>query len=210
MKLYDLSHLLNNDSPVYPGTKKPWFEPAATIDKEGFRETKLCFESHLGTHIDAPAHMLENGKTLDEMALESFTGDALIISVPEGTTYIDREFLEQFSQALSSVEFVIFRTGWDKLWASSTYFDGFPVLSGEAVQWLLTFQLKGIGFDVISADPVDSRSWDNHMAILSKGLIIIENLVFPETLTASSGQFCCYPIPYEHADGSPVRAVFSI
>lgn len=210
MKTYDLSHLLNNDSPVYPGSENPRFEPAATIDKEGYRETRLSFESHLGTHIDAPAHMLKNGKTLDKLSIDSFTGDALIISVPEQTSCIDKKFIEQFNQDISSVEFVLFRTGWSKLWGTSAYFENFPVLTIEAVNWLLSFKLKGLGFDVISADPVESTSWENHMSILAKGIIIIENLVFPEALTAISGHFCCFPLPYENADGSPVRAVFRL
>lgn len=210
MKLYDLSHLLNNDTPVFPGMKKPVFKPAATIEKDGYRETRFEMDSHTGTHIDAPAHMLENGKTLDQLSVNQFAGKALIISVPKNTKRIEKDFLVQFEAKLNEAEFVLFKTGWSKHWGTPRYFEDFPTLSEEAVKWLLTFSLKGIGFDAISADPMDSTNYPNHFSILGKGLVIIENLRFPDGLTETEGNFFCFPLFYENADGSPVRAVFEI
>src|SRR5690554_3717403 len=166
MKLCDLSHQLNNDTPVFSGMKKPAFKPAATLEKEGYRETHLSFDSHTGTHIDAPAHMLKNGKTLDQFPVDRFAGKALIISVPENTKRIEKDFLVQFGGKLTKAEFVLFKTGWSNFWGTQRYFEDFPTLSADAVEWLLTFSLKGIGFDVISADPMDSTTYPNHFSIL--------------------------------------------
>jgi kynurenine formamidase len=210
MKLYDLSHQLNNETPVFPGMNKPQFIPAATFEKNGYRETHLSFDSHTGTHIDAPAHMLPNGKTLDQLPVDTFSGKALIISVPENTARIEKELLLPFEEQLEGVDFVLFKTGWSKYWRAARYFENFPTLSADTVEWLLTFSLKGIGFDVISADPVDSTSYPNHFSILSKGLVIIENLRFPDALAETDGNFFCFPLAYENADGSPVRAVFEV
>jgi arylformamidase len=69
---YDLSHLLNNESPVYPGVNQPEFLNAATIEKNGYRETHFRFHSHLGTHVDAPAHMLKNGESLIKWIFQHF------------------------------------------------------------------------------------------------------------------------------------------
>ena len=210
MSLYDLSHPLNNGSPVYPGKDNPIFKAAATISKEGYRETHLEFDSHLGTHIDAPAHMLEDGKTLGQMPLDSFTGQAVIVSVPDKMIVIDKEFLLTFKDEFTNVGFVLFKTGWSKYWGSQQYFKEFPTLTPEAVNLLLSYPLKGIGFDAVSADPVESTDFKNHFAIFKKGLIIIENLIFPGNLTAGKGMFYCFPLPFENADGSPVRAVFEV
>ena len=210
MILYDLSHQLNNETPVFPGMKKPEFKPAATLEKDGYRETRFEMDSNSGTHIDAPAHMLENGKTLDQLPVDSFSGKALIVNVPENIKRIEKEFLAQFEEKLKAAEFVLFKTGWSKLWGTPRYFEDFPTLSAGAVEWLLAFSLKGIGFDVISADPMNSTTYPNHFSILGKGWVIIENLRFPDELTKTEGQFFCFPISYENADGSPVRAVFGI
>ncbi|HPF50117.1 MAG TPA: cyclase family protein [Draconibacterium sp.] len=208
--IFDLSHPLNNETPVFPGTQSPVFKQTATIEQKGYRETFLRFQSHLGTHIDAPAHMLKNGYALDQMDISSFHGKALFIEIMKGILEIDKSSLEQFADELDIVEFVLFKTGWSKFWGDKKYFESFPVLTSEALEYLLTFPLKGIGFDTISADPVESTDYRNHYAIFEKGLIIIENLNFPNDLKESKGEFSCYPLPYEKADGSPVRAVLKV
>ncbi|WP_163323050.1 cyclase family protein [Draconibacterium mangrovi] len=208
--IYDLSHLLNNNSPVFPGDVEPEFKQISNIEKNGYRETRFHIHSHLGTHIDAPAHMLENGKTLDELDVSCFHGKALIIEVETGRNFIEKDILTPFEKDLADTAFVLFKTGWSKFWGVQKYFDAFPTLSAQALQFLLQFELKGVGFDTISADPVKSTDYNNHYAIFNKGMIIIENLIFPEDLEATSGEFSCFPLPYEKADGSPVRAVLKV
>ncbi|MBW6536304.1 MAG: cyclase family protein [Mariniphaga sp.] len=210
MKLYDLSHLLNNETPVFPGMGKLRFQTAATIEKDGYRETRFEMDSHTGTHMDAPAHMLKNGKTLDQLPVDTFAGKALIIPVPENAELIEKEFLLPFEKQLKEVDFVLFKTGWSKFWGTPRYFENFPTPDSEAIEWLLNFSLKGIGFDVVSADLLKSITYPNHFNILGKGLVIIENLRFPDALTETQGRFFCFPLPYENADGSPVRAVFGV
>ena len=61
MKVYDLTHTIRNDMPVYPGTEQPRLTTACTIEEVGYRETLLHMYSHTGTHMDAPAHMLPDG-----------------------------------------------------------------------------------------------------------------------------------------------------
>lgn len=76
MKIIDLSHLLHRDMPVYPGTERLSFRQISTLEKDGFRETKLTFTSHAGTHVDAPGHMLHSGLSLDTMKIAHFFGRA--------------------------------------------------------------------------------------------------------------------------------------
>ena len=206
MKIYDLSHKLNNLTPVYPGNEPPEFTQIADFKSHGYRETQFRFHSHLGTHIDAPSHMIEDGKSLDQLPAEHFCGNAFIIKTPINRN-IDFELLKRFETEISESDFVLFQTGWSQYWNTPEYFGKFPVLTKDAVEFLLQFNLKGIGFDHISADPIDSTDFPNHYSILGKNLIIIENLVFPDGFTESNGEFSCFPLPYENADGSPVRAV---
>ena len=90
---------------------------------------------------------------------------------------MDKKFLIPFEKKIAVSEFVLFKTGWSRFWGTNDYFKNFPTLTKEGVKYLLDFQLKGIGFDAISADPIDSTDYEIHLAILGKGLIIIENLV---------------------------------
>ncbi|MGE0019778.1 MAG: cyclase family protein [Draconibacterium sp.] len=206
MNIYDLSHKLNNQSPVYPGIQQPEFIPATQIETHGYRETHFRFHSHLGTHIDAPAHMIADGYTLDQLPVGHFCGEAIIIRT-ETKNRIDIEIFNGLEDKIAKSDFVLFNSGWSKLWGSPAYFGNFPVPTPNALKFLLQFNLKGIGFDHISADSMDSKDFPNHYAILGKNMIIIENLVFPDGFDENSGEFSCFPLPYENADGSPVRAV---
>ena len=62
--------------------------------------------------------------------------------------------------------------------------------------------------DSISVDTIDSVTWPVHHVLFNNDLIIIENLKFPSDLKDGSGTFHCYPLLFENADGSPVRALF--
>lgn len=209
MKIFDLSHYLEKNMPVYPGTPKPDIRGIASFDKDGFRETFIAITSHTGTHIDAPYHMLKNGKKANQLPLDAFTGTAAVIRVPAGNIYIGREVILNSGIDLADVDFLLFYTGWCKYWGSSKYFHDYPVLSTDAVELLISFDLKGVGFDTISPDQEEDSDWPVHYALLGNNMIIIENLKISEEVPAS-GKVFCFPLPYMDADGSPVRAVLIV
>lgn len=210
MALYDLTHLMHSDMPVYPGKQQPLIAPAATIETDGYREMRLELDGHTGTHIDAPAHMLPNGKMLTDYPVSKFTGKAFILLVEEGKEYIEITDLKTYEKEIVSSDFVLFHTGWGRFWGTNDYLKGFPVLSEDAAKWLTTFHLKGIGIDAISVDPVESSDYPVHYIFFRADMVIIENLVIPEILHEMSGRLYCFPIHFMQADGAPVRAVFEI
>lgn len=210
MAIYDLTHLMHAGMPVYPGKQQPEFLPSATLSGDGYRELHLGLDGHTGTHMDAPAHMLENGKTLDKYPASRFTGTACIISVGQGKTVIDKDDLLHYESMIRESDFVLFRTQWSQYWGSDAYLRNFPVLTEQAVEWLTTFSLKGIGVDVISVDPTESTTWAVHHILFRNDLVIIENLCFPDELTETRGTFHCFPLRIDQSDGSPVRAIFSV
>ena len=93
MEIIDLSHSINAEMPLYTGTAPIEIIQNATVEEHGFNEKKLTLTSHIGTHIDAPAHMLEHGERLDEMPLDSFYGKAQVVDVQE---YMDRQINIQY------------------------------------------------------------------------------------------------------------------
>jgi arylformamidase len=208
MKIIDLSHLLNNYTPVYPGTEVPVFKLANTILNDGFAETKISMYSHTGTHMDAPAHMIEGAMTLDAFDPSKFYGPAICIDCTHVlNAMIQKEHLIPFFDILKQVDFVLLRTGWYKKWTKKEYFDGFPTLSFKACEWLSSFNLKGIGIDVISIDKMGSISMENHLILLKKGIVIIENLNNLDALESDIFTFSCFPLKFENSDGSPLRAI---
>ncbi|OFY43507.1 MAG: hypothetical protein A2X18_06065 [Bacteroidetes bacterium GWF2_40_14] len=220
MKIIDLTRTISSEMPVFPGTEPPVITNATTIDKEGYAEKLISFFTHTGTHIDAPAHILKGKYTLDHFSADKFIGKGVVIdvstrpkegdgdSVSDGKEWIiEKSNLEKHAVRIAASDFILLRTGWDRKWGSAGYFQDFPTLSENAVKWLCTFKLKGIGFDCISADPVSSTNLPNHRIILGKNLVIIENLCNLEPLIDQFFRFSCLPLKIADSDGSPVRAV---
>ena len=208
MKIIDLSHEISDQTPFYPGTEAPVIETANTFEKDGFREKKISMFSHTGTHIDAPAHILSDGKTLEHYTADYFYGKAFIIDVSQFTgEEIPVNYIANYKQKINASDFIIFHSGWSKKWGSDLYFKNFPVLSKESAESLVNLNLRGIGIDMISVDPVDSFELPIHHIILRKQFIIIENLTNLDLIPNQEFTISCLPLKIKNADGAPARVV---
>jgi kynurenine formamidase len=207
MKILDLTHKIAQIMPVFPGTEPPVVELSCTIEEHGFLERKISIYSHTGTHIDAPAHMIAGGTPLDGFSVEKFLGKACVYR--HGTTgrNITVQDLSLVGVCLISSDFLLIATGWDRFWGDPEYFGEFPVLEAETARWLVQFNLKGIGVDVISADAMHSTDFPVHRILLGKDMVIVENLKNLTAITGNTCSFSCLPLNLSEADGSPVRAV---
>ena len=211
MQVFDLTHTLCNTMPVYPGTEPPRFSAACTLEKHGFRETKMEMLSHVGTHIDAPAHLYDGKTALDAFPAAQFIGRALVVDcrhVGEGGRITMAE-LAPYGELVHQVDFLLFCTGWDEKWATPAYFGAYPVVDDEVFQLIMRSNYKGIGFDHISLDPITDAALTYHHALLGeKEIINIENLTNLQQLLGDAPvMFACLPIKLENADGCPARAV---
>lgn len=204
MKVYDLTHTIKNDMPVYPGTEQPRLTTACTIEEAGYRETLLHMFSHTGTHMDAPAHMLPEGTTLDSYDAEKFTGTALVVDC-RGQAAITLPLLKGYD--LTGVDFVLFCTGWDRKWGSDDYYEGFPCLTAEAAAYLAALPLKGVGEDSISLDPCDSVDFPNHITLMRADFVNMENLKGLDALLGRRFTFVTLPLKFENSDGCSCRAI---
>jgi arylformamidase len=208
MKLVDLTHPVTPNMPVYPGTEPPVFTTGCSIDEVGFLEKKITLYSHTGTHIDAPAHLIKCHNTLDMLTIDHFYGPALMLNFDNSTAEtIGVKQLEPYQDKIKTADFLLLHTGWSQYWGFERYFSKYPVLSLEAANWLSSFNLKGIGLDTISADSADTEDYPVHKILLQKNTLIIENLTNLYGLHSRQFDFSCFPLSFEDADGSPVRAV---
>lgn len=183
MRVVDFTHVLRREMPVYPGTPLPELAVASTWERDGFHETRLALHSHTGTHMDAPAHLFPAGAVLH------------------------MDLLAPVKDAADRADFLLFHTGWDRLWGQAAYFEGYPMPGEDVVDYLLASGKKGVGLDTVSVDPVGDGALPIHRRLLGGGLVIVENLT---NLAAAGGEpftFCALPVHYEKADGAPVRAV---
>jgi len=206
MKVIDLTHTINENMPVYPGTERPRLTVANTYEKDLFKETLITMFSHTGTHIDPPAHIIEGAATLDSFEVAQFVGKALVIDCREVENgEITRELIESHKGA-DGVDFLLFNTGWDKKWGTDEYFIGFPCLTMEAVHYVIKGEYKGIGFDTISLDPVAELTRHRYL-FFENSIINIENLKDLDRCGKEPFTLACLPIKTRDSDGAPCRAI---
>lgn len=210
MPTIDLSQPLNAGLSIYPGDRTPRITPIATLNHDGYRAKWLELGSHSGTHIDAPAHLLAAGKTLDQFPAHQFHGQAQIIDCRQAVGVITLPFLQERLPSSMGIEFILLQTGWCQHWGTAAYLTGFPILTAEASLWLSTFPLKGIGIDAISLDPTASSKLPNHHCFLEKDILLIENLTNLAQIPRSSCQLICLPLLICDSDGAPARVLATV
>lgn len=208
MKVVDLSHPFAAGMPVFPGALEVSVEVLSDVARHGYHVKKLVFNSHTGTHVDAPFHMLADGSSLDQLSADRFFGKARVVplQLPAGAR-IEVADLLPYKELLPELDFVVFYTGWQNLWGTPDYVQGFPCLSVEAVDWLAAFSLKGIGLDTISVDPMDAVHYSIHYALFGRNMVIVENLTNLDVLGSGEFYFSAMPLNIVEGDGCPVRAV---
>lgn len=200
MKIYDLTHKIENNMIAFSPEEKPTIKNIFSIEKDGFNVTSLKFSSHIGTHVDVPFHMLPNGKNICDFSIETFFGKGKCI------TFNELKNIDFNCENIKNIDYLLIHTGWDKFWNSENYFKDYPVISDEIISKLAFSNLKGIGIDCISPDFYNSINQEKHKELLKNNKIIIENLCSLESLLEKEFYFSCLPLKSE-IDGCPVRAV---
>ena len=210
MRVIDLTHTIKEDMPVYPGTETPKLTTANTYEKDGFKETLLQMYSHTGTHMDPPAHIFAGHTTLDQFPAEQFIGKAVVIDcseLAEGQA-ITMAHVAKCGDKAEKADFLLFYLGWDKRWGTDDYFGDYPCIDEEVLQFILSGNYKGIGFDVIGLDPIADENLTRHKALIREcDIVNIENLKNLDRCGSDLFWFSCFTLKLENCDGSPVRAV---
>ena len=210
MRVIDLTHMIKENMPVYPGTEPPRLDPANSYERDGFKETRISMFSHTGTHMDPPAHLFPNRTPLDQFPPEQFIGKAVVIDcrdLQEGQP-ITMAQIRHAGELADRADFLLFNLGWDQRWGDESYFGDYPCLDDEVMDYILNGSFKGIGFDVIGLDPIADVNLTRHKKLFAeKEIVNIENLCNLELCGRGLFWFSCFPLKIADCDGSPIRAV---
>lgn len=197
--IIDLSVALNRDTPAYPGDPKINIRQSSSHTSEGYLDHSVLLGTHTGTHVDAPAHMIEDAPTLGQVPIDNFIGEGKIV---QG---FSKDAVDAVGVAKGDI--VLFYTGTSSRYYDSSYFTDYPVLSEEIADYLIEIKIKLVGIDTCSADNV--ASFPIHKKFLSAGIPIVENLTNLSALQGKPFRFFALPLKL-NLDGAPVRAFAEI
>jgi kynurenine formamidase len=190
--------------PVYPGDPPVEFRTHNTLSSDGYRVTDVRLGTHAGTHLDAPAHFLETGATVDSLPLAALVGPARVVDlsdVPPGGV-IGRERLG----AVVAGERLLLRTDWSRRFGEPGYYEEFPSLAENTVRELSTMRVALLGLETPSLCADHAADAAAHRELLSAGVVIVEGLaglaMLPERVW-----LIALPLRLDGLDGSPCRVI---
>ena len=205
MRVIDLSHHYEDAMPVFPGLPTPSFAPIARVEEDGYAMSEYRLINHIGTHVDAPAHQIAGGDTLDEIGLERLVTEAVTIDVsarePGPLTAAD---VAPYMGKIRAGDIVFLYSNNGRNWGTNAYWTGWSYPDADAARALIAKGISAIGFDGPSADPVDSTTFELHRIWLGAGRLIIENATNLDRLPERV-QVVVAPLKVRRANGGPVR-----
>jgi arylformamidase len=172
----------------------------------------LPHSTNPGTYIDSPSLVLAGGKTIDLFEPESFVRDAVLLDLThkKSRQLIDDEDLEAAEEraglTVREGEAVIVQTGWEKFVHAPDYMSNHPGLSENGVEYLEFKRVAAVGVDTPSVDHPDNHDFRAHRALLSREILVIENLCNLEKIDQSRFPVIALPLKMK-ASRSPIRAI---
>lgn len=196
--IIDLSVTLNEKTPVYPGDPATVIKPAGVLAKDGYCDHFVSFGTHVGTHIDAPMHMLEGGASLDEVPIDSFVGNGRLVEITGS------DFDAVKSAGIQEGNIVLFHTRMSDKYSDPVYFEEYPAMTEEVAQYLVNAKVKMVGVDACSVD--NKHGFPVHKILLAGNVLIIENLTNLKQLADKEFEVFALPIKLQ-IDGAPARVI---
>lgn len=193
MKIYDISQKVFSCE-VYPGDPEPEKKVLKSMQKgEVCNLTAFSMCAHNGTHIDAPFHFIKDGKTIDEICLESFVGVAYVaehhgIVTGNDATEIIEKARKQNSEASKRI-----------------LIKGDAEVSLEAAKVFASSDILLLGNESQTVGPQEAPI-AVHLALLGANIVLLEGIRLEE-VTEGVYFLNAAPLNLSGADGSPCRAV---
>ncbi len=201
MKIYDISMTIEEGMQVYKNReeKRPRIIVERDFKSGSTYESRLEFNLHTGSHIDAPLHMLENGETIASYALERLITPCKVFDF-RGFKKISDEELK--TKEIKENDFILFKT--DNSFKEEFDFE-FTYLTESGAFYLKEKKISGVGIDALGIER-DQANHGTHKTLLGEGIIILEGLNLNKVLEGNY-LLIALPLKIANVEAAPVRAV---
>jgi kynurenine formamidase len=231
-QLVDLSHPYDATTIFWPTSDR--FRLEKTFDgvtPQGYYYAANNFFSaeHGGTHLDAPVHFSRGGQSVDQIPLDRFFGEAVVVDVtPQSNsdsdyqvTVDDLQGAEREQGQIPANVILLIRTGFSARWPDAARYLGtaergeaavrnlhFPGLHPDAARWLIANRpVKAVGIDTASIDYGQSSLFETHRILFERSVPAFENLTALDRLPLRGASLVALPMKIGGGSGAPLRAV---
>ena len=192
-----------------------------------YASNTLSTPEHGGTHLDAPHHFAEDGRTTDQIPLDQLVAPAVVIDVSAKAAQdrdyrLTRDDVLQFEKAGGAIArgtIVLLRTGWSRHWPDARAYLGddtpgdasklsFPSYGADAARLLVEERgVAALGIDTASIDYGRSTDFEVHRVAAARNVPGFENLTNLDRLPARGALVVALPMKIEGGSGGPLRAI---
>lgn len=216
----DLTHALHPQICTWGGTCG--FSHKRLLDHDlqarySFRTHQIQMEEGIGTHLDAPLHVINGGRDISALTLEELIAPAVVIDVSANmherycVSVDDILNFEKKYMPITSGTFVIVYTGWSQYWSSPERYRNaliFPSISQEAAQFLVHERdICGLGIDTLSPDCPIENEYPVHNIVLGANKYIVENIAHAEQLPPVGCYTFALPMKIQEGTEAPLRMI---
>lgn len=209
MKIFDISRTLSAALPPWPGDVPFRYQLNGRIaEGSSVNVGSISMSLHNGTHGDASFHFDDNGWTMEQAALDTYFGAAVVVDLSErfvgAMPQIQIADLEGVGEDLRDAPRLLLKTS---VWRVPNVFpEQIPVIASGVADWMKSRGVKLLGLDIPSVDEIEAKQLVNHHALAAAGISIVESLDL-SAIVAGRYNFVGLPLKISGGDGSPIRAI---
>ena len=202
--LIDLSYEIYSGMPVYPGDLEVELENDKKLSQDGYANHNLKMGMHAGTHLDLPAHMLNDQRHISDIDLAYLNGRARLLNAVGEKVITVRD---KYKNLIEKDDIIIIYTGFAEKYGTKEYYTEHPVISEELADLLIKKEIKILGFDLPSPD---RNPYQIHQKLFKNNIFILENLCNLDQLPEfKSFKFFLFPLKIR-AEAAPCRVAAEV
>ncbi len=205
-RVHDISIRLGKESVAWPGD--PPYERdliSAIARGDASDVSRITMTTHVGTHLDTPAHFIGGGRDLDSYPAADFILPAVVVDAGDAGTIGAKLVKDSTPPAGGAILFRTANSTSGRI-ASGEFFRDGVHLSAEAARMCVDCGVRLVGIDYFTIDAFGSRSFPVHMCLMSAGVLILETVNLRD-VAPGGYTLICLPLRLAGTEASPVRAV---
>ena len=203
MKIIDISWPLVEGMTTYKNKGIVQIKETKDWEKDRSRESLLTMIAHTGTHVDAPSHFLQDGKTIDKVALDTFVGPCQVVDLSDPKIGVITA--DELKKHTITAKRALFKTKNSFLDPKALFNPDFVYVDKTAAAYLKDLGVVCVGIDYLGIETKQPEH-ETHKTLLGNGIGIIEGLRLADV---ASGYYTlvCLPLALVGTEASPARAV---
>jgi len=205
-EVYDISVLLGEESIDWPGNPPYARELILKIEDGDFCNlSKLDMPTHVGTHVDTPAHYIADGKKLDEFPIERWILPAHVVNIKGSEVILPTE-LENLDIKPGDALLLKTANSTSGKSTSGVFSERFVYMSPESADLCVDRKVGLVGIDYTTVDKFGDEDFPIHHRLLGNEILILEGINLKDVPPGKYTLFCL-PLKLKGAEGAPARAV---